>query len=175
MLKLHLGCAGDKRSGYINIDINPDCSPDLIADSGALPYEAGSVDEILSNHMLEHMTETAGLSALKHWFSLLRSGGALELEVPDFKQTCLEFATMSQEELEARYPALRGIAYYRHVGRARNIYGGGVNQWDYHRWGYWPEYMEYLLRDIGFSNIDIKPGTSYHSKEEPCMWVRAVK
>lgn len=56
-LKLHLGCGNDKRIGYINIDSSKEVNPDKVIDleNASLPYKDNSVDEILANHVLEHI------------------------------------------------------------------------------------------------------------------------
>jgi hypothetical protein len=57
-LYLNLGC-GDKTCHahfpWINIDSNPVCEPDVIADVRDLPYETGEVDMVYAGHIMEHL------------------------------------------------------------------------------------------------------------------------
>jgi len=57
-LKLHLGCGNDKKVGYINCDISKNVRPDLIVnlEKTPLPFKDNSVNEIVANHVLEHIT-----------------------------------------------------------------------------------------------------------------------
>ncbi len=175
MLKLHIGCGGDMKEGYVNIDADENCRPNLVRKAWDLPYELGSVDEIVSNHMLEHLTEQDGFKTLTHWFKILKPEGVLKMELPNFKEACREFVNETEEALKAKYPNFGRVAYYETVGRARNIHGGGTTPFDFHLWGYWPEYLEVVLKKIGFQKTLYLKADSYHTQEEPCFVVHARK
>ncbi len=59
--------------------------PDVVADAAQLPFRDGSLDFLIASHVLEHMRFP--LSALRHWYGALRSGGFLLLKVPDKRFT----------------------------------------------------------------------------------------
>ena len=55
-MKLHLGCGVDKKDGYVNCDCSSMVNPDIVMDiEDKLPFDDNSVDEILMNHILEHI------------------------------------------------------------------------------------------------------------------------
>lgn len=56
-MKLHLGCGNDYKEGYINIDASKEVNPDVVWDleNTPLPFRDNSMDEILANHVLEHL------------------------------------------------------------------------------------------------------------------------
>ncbi len=55
-MKLHLGCGVDKMDGYVNCDRSELVNPDRVVDmEQKLPFKDNSVDEILMNHVLEHV------------------------------------------------------------------------------------------------------------------------
>ena len=70
--KLHVGCGYDKRPGYLNIDIDPACEPDILL--------AGNLDnllprnyfvELLAKDVLEHIPRSETLRALLEWAGCL--------------------------------------------------------------------------------------------------------
>ena len=80
-IKINLGCGKDYREGYIGVDRikfgnNEVC--DLEKDS--LPFETNSVDEIYSQHFLEHLRDPR--NCLNECHRVLRSGGIMESVVP---------------------------------------------------------------------------------------------
>jgi hypothetical protein len=55
-MKLNLGCGIDKKQGYINCDISKDVNPDRVIDlEKKLPFKDDSINEILANHVFEHI------------------------------------------------------------------------------------------------------------------------
>lgn len=52
-LRLNLGAGDDRREGYLNVDLRVETA-DLVADVRALPFAAGSADELLAHDVLEH-------------------------------------------------------------------------------------------------------------------------
>jgi hypothetical protein len=81
--KLNLGCGGDIRAGYVNIDVNPWHGPEVLADVrklGFLPSQ--HYDEILAQDVLEHLPRNETLRILMLWNRPLRIGGRLVLRVP---------------------------------------------------------------------------------------------
>ena len=84
-MKLNLGCGYNKVPGFVNVDSNPLCEPDLIADlESTLPWEDNSVDEILLNHVLEHLGQDTK-TYLKMWqefYRVLKDGAQILISVP---------------------------------------------------------------------------------------------
>ncbi len=55
-MKLNLGCGYNKLEGYVNVDIDKKCKPDIVANlEKKLPFKSSSVDEIIMFHSLEHL------------------------------------------------------------------------------------------------------------------------
>jgi hypothetical protein len=60
-MKINAGCGYQKFDGWVNVDSDPMCEPDVrcFLDYNHWDFaEANSVDEVLFNHSLEHMGET---------------------------------------------------------------------------------------------------------------------
>lgn len=81
MKKLNLGCGGKILEGYINVDLYNE-KADVKADVTDLPYEEESIDEILSEHVIEHFTPKEFDMLIRHWRDLLKPGGIIRLECP---------------------------------------------------------------------------------------------
>ena len=86
--RLNVGAGNKRIAGYLAVDIDPATAPDVVADIASLPYPDGSVDEVLSVHSIEHVHRWEGIAALKEWFRVLKSGGVLVVECPDFLKCC---------------------------------------------------------------------------------------
>lgn len=55
-MKLHLGCGNDYKKGYVNCDMSKEVNPDKVVNlEKKLPFKNNSVDEIIANHVLEHI------------------------------------------------------------------------------------------------------------------------
>ena len=93
LLKLHLACGHDYDEDYINVDLYApdDAVCDVRFDVMKLPYEDNSVDEIKAFHIIEHFHFFEIQEVLKEWHRVLKPGGRLYLETPDFLETCRSF------------------------------------------------------------------------------------
>lgn len=92
-LKLHLACGHDYNEDYINVDLYapPDAKCDVRFDVQKLPYPDNSVDEIKAFHIIEHFHFFEVKDLLNEWYRVLKPGGRLYLETPDFLETCRSF------------------------------------------------------------------------------------
>lgn len=144
-MKLHLGCGERKRKGWVNIDIDERVNPDIVADAKDLEmFETESVDEIECCHLLEHLTYPEAVTALKEWYRVLKEGGKLSLELPNFEK-CIEILHKKEGE-EAQKLAMIGI-----YGYIPDIQKYGVSL--VHKYGWTPETLTNELRKVGFSEI----------------------
>ena len=100
VIRLHLGCGGKRWKDFINVDLypgepdRPDSSrsgfvADALGDMRDLGLEDNSVEEIFTSHTLDHFCRWEALKMLTHWFSLLKPGGILVVEVADFNRCIL--------------------------------------------------------------------------------------
>ena len=71
---------------WCDVDGQPRYSAaDVVADARSLPYEDGSVDLVVSTHVLEHFADP--MEVLAEWMRVLRVGGRIALVVPDWRHT----------------------------------------------------------------------------------------
>lgn len=186
-LKLHVGCGTVYLDGYVNLDVEvpgysflaserPDlvernrttvdryykkeesretleggprerqfCVVDRYADLRALPYAAGSADEIRSVQSLEHLDMKEGPRVLRHWRDVLRPGGVLHVDVPDFEETARQLLAQPDEPSKEWYYRL--------------VYGSQKNAYAFHKNGFSPARLEWMLREAGFRDVRHVPNT----------------
>jgi len=79
--KINLGCGHKRQSGYINVDFNADCKPDVIHDlRKGLPFDCDSADEIVAFDFLEHCEDF--VSMMNEIIRVLKPGGFLKARFP---------------------------------------------------------------------------------------------
>jgi spore maturation protein CgeB/predicted SAM-dependent methyltransferase len=81
-LKLHVGCGNNLLPGYVNID-KYNRQADRLLDASQLDYPDGSVSEILTSHMIEHVPLSELQAMLLEWKRLLKPGGRLTIRCPN--------------------------------------------------------------------------------------------
>ena len=82
-MKLHLGCGNIHLEGYVNIDVDPKCNPDIVCDleNALIPgITENSVDEIFTHHCLEHIENIIPL--MQYCYKILKPGHQFRIEVP---------------------------------------------------------------------------------------------
>lgn len=148
MLRLNLGCGNRKMPGYVNVDVRDDSAADFVSNAWELaPIEAGSVDEIYTRHMLEHLDPNDARRSVARWIEILKPGGRLNVVVPD-----LEFhARQYLGEARSNKPDQRAHAIAGFYGWRDEAHGGSRE--DAHRWGYDATAMRDLLAAAGFVDI----------------------
>lgn len=149
-LKIDIG-AGDPRDGesspegYLKQDVDGNipgldivCNfTDLLTKCGA-----GSCAALRASHVLEHFGIHEQEKNFKMLFDLLEEGGTLEIIVPNFywhSQLVLE-----GQDAQAVYYA----------------FGGQLDEWDFHKYGFTPNLLRGHLEKAGFKDIQIIPNSS---------------
>lgn len=105
-MKLNLCCGDDYREGYINIDFSDKRSDgksikvDLLNNVLlGLPYEDGSVQEVVFRESLEHFNRWNGQKVLKEINRVLKKGGIVDISVPNAFRQMYKFLERANEEL----------------------------------------------------------------------------
>ena len=80
-IKLHIGCGYNKLKGYINIDMDTKCDPDIVmdVDSDWKQIKSNSVDYIKADFVLEHVEYK---NFFKQVDRVLKKGGIASICVP---------------------------------------------------------------------------------------------
>ena len=82
--KLNLGCGKAKMAGWVNVDTNPNCNPDIGHDLNEFPYpfEDNAFDEIYIDHVLEHLDNP--LAVLEEVFRISKNDCKITVKCPHF-------------------------------------------------------------------------------------------
>jgi predicted SAM-dependent methyltransferase len=141
LVKLHIG-GRTRTPGWTSFDIAPGPEVDLMGDCRDLSrFEDDSVDEIYASHILEHLSyRNEIVPALKEWYRVLLPGALVKISVPDFDVLCRLFV---RPDLS---PAERGEVL-------RMVFGGQMDEHDFHRAGLTFELLSMLLTMAGFAGI----------------------
>jgi SAM-dependent methyltransferase len=82
--KLNLACGLKKKEGWINIDKNLECKPDVVHDLLEwIPFNNDSVDEILCEFFLEHLQPKELIKFVNDCHFVLKPGGKATFLVPN--------------------------------------------------------------------------------------------
>lgn len=131
---------------------------DHIAYADHLPYKNGSIDEIRGVQVFEHFGPEESIKVLHHWKNLLKPGGRIIIDVPDIIETA-ELLTLAETEEERSWAE-------------KLIHGTRNDDFAYHKIGYWPKKLETLLKDVGFTKIEINNDIDH---QYPAFSMEAIK
>ena len=79
MIKINLGAGSNKLDGWQNYDIDMDITKPL-------PFEDNSVDFIMNEHVLEHITQQEGYNFMKECFRILKPKGVMRTATPSISK-----------------------------------------------------------------------------------------
>jgi len=91
MISLHLGCGKIRIPGYVNVDILPNRSVDVVADLKKLPWGDASVDRIYSCAAIEHFGRREWTAVLGEWARVLKPGAELKVSTADFESAIARY------------------------------------------------------------------------------------
>jgi len=145
-IKLHVGCGRNKLTGWVNIDAVKACEPDIVHDiMKPLPYADQSVDEILAEDLLEHFDKYMRFVVFGEWARVLKVGGRLTVQVPNFKRILLKFFKFGYDNFVDYLfgeNMIRSEVYIGHFGN--------------HKWGYSPKTLQDFVKLFGIEPIEVK-------------------
>ena len=143
--RLHWGCGGNTRAGWIDSDIRELPGIDLPADILAgLPLEDASVDYAVSHHALQEIPLSDQVTALAELRRVLRPGGVLRLGLPDLEKGFEAYRRGDRDyflvpDEDARDLGLKLVTHVLWYGYSRVVYVPGS--------------IEELLRRAGFADV----------------------
>lgn len=140
-LRLHIG-GQEPHPEWKIVNIMPGKFTDYVRSCTDLSiFPDGSVAEIYASHVMEHLGYQRELGrALKEFNRILTPGGRLRVSVPDLPTLCRIYLDPARDS-EARLMVMR------------MMYGGQIDDGDFHFVGLNEELMRSYLQRAGFSDI----------------------
>ncbi|MBW4477964.1 MAG: glycosyltransferase [Tolypothrix brevis GSE-NOS-MK-07-07A] len=157
-LKLHLGCGVNIKKGYFNIDQHVSAPSIINMDIFNLSIDDDVVNEIFTEHMLEHLSKYEVPLALKEWARVLKPDGKLVMNLPNLEWCLQQWLAKPEEE--------------RWGWQVDTIFGLQTHPGEFHKTGFTETRLRQLLTDASFREIKIN---QYWSHGQSCFWVEASK
>ncbi|WP_296600242.1 methyltransferase domain-containing protein [Phenylobacterium sp.] len=162
--RVHMGCGGEVREGWLNIDYAPDrpggydvrrsfLNYDLRR--GLPPLESASVDLMFSSHFFEHLRREEAVALLKSCRAALKPGGLIRFELPNFQKSFRAYASGDATFLDTAISTHRVFDREPPWARAyADLISRAVYEVDYsHKYIWDAENMGNLLRALGFNDV----------------------
>ena len=139
LLRLHIG-GKEQKAGWKILNALQFDGVDYIGDVRNLSsFEDGCCEEVYASHVMEHVSQKDFLVTLKGIHRILCAGGKFYFSVPDLETLCRLFVD----------PKLSGDQRF-HI--MRMIFGGQVDDYDFHYIGLTHEFMIDYFKQAGFSS-----------------------
>ena len=158
--KLNLGCGDVMLEGYINCDLYYE-QADINCDVKKLPFEDNTIDEIYASHLIEHFHFHEAFDVLREWKRVLKDGGSIVIETPDFLGCCKRFVNADE----------RGRIDMYSFFFAKPWMAGET-----HKFLYTEGQLMWALNQVGFHNLVRQPAVRYSERgQDICLKVVGVK
>jgi predicted SAM-dependent methyltransferase len=141
MAKLHIG--GKQRAeGWEILDALPGPHVDHVGNARDLSrFPDSHFEAVYASHVLEHFDYQGELlQTLREWGRVLKPEGSLYVSVPDLTILCELFLNSQQLNGKDRFMVMR------------MMFGGHINEYDYHLVGLNVEFLASYLSQAGFVN-----------------------
>lgn len=161
-MKLHLGSGKNIKEGYINIDKYVEHPGVEKLDIFNLPYPDNTVDEILSEHLAEHI----GFKDEERFWSesvrVLKPGGKMVTETPDFEWLCKQF--LQAEDSFTEFYKVGAIDHYFGNGRSvdqrwgmitTHFFGNQNGDGQFHYNAYTSQKFKRIAQMLGLSSCNV--------------------
>lgn len=149
LTKLHIGCGGDFKDNYINVDLYDLSVCDIQDDIITLEkFPDNFASEIFHMHVMEHIDYEQGLKAVKNWYRVMAPGGKLEFETPDADET---FRMWLEMDYHKRWEQVQNLW----LGYRMQIWGTQDAPGMQHYILYDKERMKRMLEEVGFKDVSV--------------------
>ncbi len=139
-MKLHIG-GKQVKPGWKILNAQKFDGVDFVGDITDLSqFQDESCEEIYASHVLEHVNQAQALPTLKGIYRTLKAGGKFYVSVPDLDILCHTFLA-PLAPMEVKFHVMR------------MMFGGQVDPYDFHYFGWNQEFLSKYLHDAGFDKM----------------------
>ena len=132
----------NKKEGWTNFNVQKKPDVDIIGNINDLSqFDDESIEEIYASHVVEHVDQKTIKNTFKGILRTLKKGGKFYISVPDMDVLCHFFVSPL---------ANKKIKFHTMM----MIFGGQIDNYDYHYFGWNYEFMKDYLLEAGFVKID---------------------
>ena len=140
-MKLHIG-GKEKKDGWKILNIQKGDNVDYLGDISDLSqFENNSIEEIYASHVVEHVDQNSIKGTLKGIYRVLKDNGKFYVSVPDMEILCRIFMAKEAPK-QAKFHAMR------------MMFGGQIDQHDYHYFGWNYDFLKDYLEEAGFQKVE---------------------
>jgi predicted SAM-dependent methyltransferase len=152
-LKVHFGCGQQNLKGWVNVDFDPSCKPDLIADLRRyLPFRSLTIDYIHSEDFIEHLELGNVFGFFEECHRILKEGGVMRVLTPDLYQFARRYVKGDKKLLELWEKQVGIPLRTRRLGEVFNLgmrLGGHIFLFD-------EALLVAVLKECGFESKKVK-------------------
>tara|TARA_A100001035_G_C27584298_1_gene409025 strand:+ start:96 stop:605 length:510 start_codon:yes stop_codon:yes gene_type:complete len=140
-MKLHIG-GEQKKEGWKILNIQKKPNVDFVGDITDLSqFKDNSINEIYASHVFEHIVHKKVIKTLKGIHRVLKNSGKFYISVPNMDYL-FRIILNEKAPLEVKM----------HVMKI--IFGGQIDDYDFHYFGYTLELLGGALKECGFNKIE---------------------
>lgn len=132
---MNIGSGKDYREGYINLEPNERFKADMRMKVQEAEFEENSLDEILAQDVIDHLTYVECRNQVKQFYKWLKPNGVLNIHLPNFENLAKWASEGNHEAMIWIHGTDGERAYY---------------DTNYILWSFTPKSLKKLLVDTGF-------------------------
>ena len=167
--KLEIGGGFNPSSGYLQVDMDASCQPDIVGDIRAIftpdlkledfeqlqplaDYSNPMFEAVKCNHFIEHVQWLYQEAMFQWFYAILHPNGVLELETPDLMWITKSYLKNKKKKKFPLqdHPNLNKPEHFEPWVNFK-LYSG-CSLGDYHHCMYDKEYLIYQLNKVGFKS-----------------------
>jgi hypothetical protein len=154
-IKFNMGCGKERIPSYMGVDKYSDRA-DFRMDIFEFDPPEECADEILANHLIEHLPMHRAPEALTKWLKTLKPGGKFVSEQPNLEELCKDF--LSGENQHEVVTCIYGAAV-ENPDDPEVKEKGALSP---HLWGWTPKTLSELVEAVGFKDVQVLAAQGKH-------------
>ena len=121
MIKLNIGGGYKRIDGYLNVDNDTNCNPDILVniETDRIPFEDSTVSRVIAHHILEHLGE-GYFHLLKELYRVCEHGAIIDIRVPHHTHE-----TFYSDPTHRRPITVEGLRLFSKKANRKDIAEGG--------------------------------------------------